>query len=167
MLRVIGIDPGFATTGYGVVERSEGRLRAIGLGAIRTPARSTHAERLAALQVAIAELLRTYAPEAVAVERLFFKVNAQTAMAVGQASGVALATAAAAGLPVFEYAPLEVKRSVVGVGNATKRQVGLMVASLLGLDAAPGPADAADACAVAICHLTRDPLRAALARAAR
>ena len=166
-MRVIGIDPGFATTGYAVVERSDGRLAAVTHGVIRTPAGVPQAERLGALQAAIADLLIRYSPEAVSVERLFFNVNVRTAMAVGQASGVALATAAAAGLTVFEYTPLEVKQSVVGVGNATKRQVGAMVASLLALGAPPAPADAADACAIAICHLTRNRLSAAIGRATR
>jgi crossover junction endodeoxyribonuclease RuvC len=166
-VRVIGIDPGFATTGYAVVERTEGRLVAIDHGAIRTPADSAQAERLGTLQAAIDGLLRKHAPEAVSVERLFFNVNVRTAMAVGQASGVALATAAARGLPVFEYTPLEVKQSVVGVGNADKHQVGVMVASLLGLGSPPTPADAADACAIAICHLIRARLSAAIGRAAR
>jgi crossover junction endodeoxyribonuclease RuvC len=166
-LRVIGIDPGFATTGYGVVERTGGRLAAVGCGVIRTPAGVPQAERLGTLQTGLAELLVQYGPEAVSVERLFFNINVRTAMAVGQASGVALATAAAAGLRVFEYTPLEVKQSVVGVGNATKRQVAAMVASLLGLAAPPEPADAADACAIAICHLTRARLSAAIGRAAK
>lgn len=165
-MRVIGIDPGFATTGYGVVERNEGRLTAVAHGALRTPAGAPQAERLACLQTGIADLLRRYDPEAVSVERLFFNINVRTAMAVGQASGVALATAATNSLPVFEYTPLEVKQAVVGVGNATKQQVGAMVASLLGLARPPAPADAADACAMAICHLTRSRLRAAIDRAA-
>jgi crossover junction endodeoxyribonuclease RuvC len=166
-VRVIGIDPGFATTGYGVVERTGGRLAAVSCGVIRTPSGVPQAERLGTLQAGIADLLVQYEPEAVSVERLFFNINVRTAMAVGQASGVALATAAAAGLKVFEYTPLEVKQSVVGAGNATKRQVAAMVASLLGLVAPPAPADAADACAIAICHLTRARLTAAIGRATK
>lgn len=166
-MRVIGIDPGFATTGYAVVDRTDGRLVAVAHGAVRTPPGAPQAERLGALQAAIADLLAGYGPEAVSVERLFFNVNVRTAMAVGQASGVALATAAAARLPVFEYTPLEVKQSVVGVGNASKHQVGAMVASLLRLTTPPSPADAADACAIAICHLTRARLSSAIARAGK
>ena len=165
-MRVIGIDPGFATTGYAVIERGEGRLRAVDIGAVSTPSGAPQAERLLVLQSAIAALLERHRPAAVSVERLFFNVNVRTAMAVGQASGVALVTAAAAGVPVIEYTPLEVKRAVVGVGNAGKPQVGRMVTSLLGLDAPPQPPDAADACAVAICHLTGERLRVAVARAA-
>jgi crossover junction endodeoxyribonuclease RuvC len=164
-MRVIGIDPGFATTGYGVVERTDGRLLAVAHGALRTPAGAPQAERLGALQGAVADLLCRYRPEAVSIERLFFNINVRTAMAVGQASGVALATAAVYRLPVFEYTPLEVKQAVVGVGNATKEQVGAMVASLLSLAAPPAPPDAADACAMAICHLTRSRLNAAIGRA--
>jgi crossover junction endodeoxyribonuclease RuvC len=150
-VRVLGIDPGFATTGYGVVERASGRPAAVAFGAIRTTAGSPQAERLAMLQGAISGLIRQHAPDGVAVERLFFNANVRTAMAVGQASGVALATAAAHGLDVWDYTPLEVKQSVVGVGNASKHQVQVMVASLLGLAAA---------------HLTRSRLTAAIGRAA-
>ena len=164
-MRIIGIDPGLATTGYGVVERTD-RLRAVAHGAIRTPAGAPQAERLATLQAAMADLLQSHAPDAVSVERLFFNTNVRTAMAVGQASGVVLATAAGHGVPVFEYTPLEIKQAVVGVGNATKEQVGAMVASLLALAAAPTPPDAADACAMAICHLTRSRLQTAIAKAA-
>jgi crossover junction endodeoxyribonuclease RuvC len=114
----------------------------------------------------MADLLQSHAPDAVSVERLFFNTNVRTAMAVGQASGVVLATAAGHGVPVFEYTPLEIKQAVVGVGNATKEQVGAMVASLLALAAAPTPPDAADACAMAICHLTRGRLQTAIAKAA-
>jgi crossover junction endodeoxyribonuclease RuvC len=165
-MRVLGIDPGFATTGYGVVERVQGRLAAVAFGAIRTPVESPQSDRLALLQEAIADLIHEHSPEAVAVERLFFNANVRTAMAVGQASGVALATAAANGLDVSDYTPLEVKQAVVGVGNASKHQVQAMVTSLLGLASAPRPADAADACALAICHLTRARLRAAIGQAA-
>ncbi len=149
-----------------MVERTGGRLVVVAFGAIRTSAGSPQADRLATLHAAIADLIRDYRPEAAAVERLFFNVNVATAMAVGQASGVALAAAAANGLNVAEYTPLEVKQSVVGVGNASKRQVSVMVASLLGLAGPPGPVDAADACALAICHLTRARLRAAIGKVA-
>jgi crossover junction endodeoxyribonuclease RuvC len=164
-MRVMGIDPGFATTGYGVVDRTDGRLLAVAHGAIRTEVGVPQAERLGQLHRAITDLLTLYLPEAMAVERLFFNINVRTAIAVGQASGVALATAAARGVPVFEYTPLEVKQAVVGVGNATKDQVGAMVGSLLSLASPPTPADAADACAMAICHLTRSRLTEAIGRA--
>jgi crossover junction endodeoxyribonuclease RuvC len=164
-VKVIGIDPGYATTGYGIVERTDGRLRAVAYGALRTPAAEPHAVRLAGLRAGLVELLDAHRPRAVAVERVLFNANVRTAMLVGQASGVALATAAERGLEVFEYTPGEVKQSVSGVGNAPKAQVQSMVEALLALDAPPEPADAADACALAICHLNRAGLRSAISRA--
>lgn len=165
-MRVLGIDPGFATTGYGVVERVSGSLRPVALGAVRTPVSLPQAERLAFLRAALLDVLNRTTPDVVAIERLFFNSNVRTAMSVGQASGVALATAAEAGLQVVDYTPPEVKQSVVGVGNASKHQVQTMVAALLKLDAIPKPPDAADACALAICHLNRSGLSRAIARAA-
>jgi crossover junction endodeoxyribonuclease RuvC len=164
-VRVLGIDPGVAAMGYGVVERADGKLRVVTFGVIRTPAGETQARRLMALRAGLVEIARQHAPEVVAVERLFFTTNVKTAMAVGQASGVALATAAEAGLEVSDYTPNEVKQSVVGYGSATKAQVQTMVAALLGLGEPPRPPDAADACALAICHLNRSGLRAAIGRA--
>jgi crossover junction endodeoxyribonuclease RuvC len=164
-VRVLGIDPGVAAMGYGVVERADGKLRLVAFGVIRTPAGETQARRLMALRAGLVEIARQHAPEVVAVERLFFTTNVKTAMAVGQASGVALATAAEAGLEVSNYTPNEVKQSVVGYGSATKAQVQTMVAALLGLGEPPRPPDAADACALAICHLNRSGLRAAIGRA--
>ncbi|MDQ3986529.1 MAG: crossover junction endodeoxyribonuclease RuvC, partial [Actinomycetota bacterium] len=124
-------------------------------------------KRLAALRARLAEILDEYRPEIAAVERLFFNVNVKTAMAVGQASGVALATAAELGVPVVNYTPLEVKQSVAGFGAATKNQVGAMVGALLGLADPPKPPDAADACALAICHINRSGLERAVEAAAR
>ena len=164
-MRVLGIDPGFATTGFGVVERAGGRLRPIAFGAIRTDPGATQAQRLAELRRELAEVITTHRPEATAVERLFFNANVRTAIAVGQASGVALATAAELGLSVTDYTPPEVKQSVVGVGTASKKQVQAMVAALLGLTEPPEPADAADACALAICHLHRSGFTRAIASA--
>ncbi|MGH2750331.1 MAG: crossover junction endodeoxyribonuclease RuvC [Actinomycetota bacterium] len=165
-MRVLGIDPGVATMGYGVVERAGSKPRALAFGVIRTSAGETQARRLMALRDALGEIMRRHRPEEVAVERLFFTSNAKTAMAVGQASGVALATAAEAGLAVSDYTPNEVKQSVVGFGGASKAQVQVMVAAVLGLAEPPRPPDAADACALAICHLNRSGLRAAVGRAA-
>src|SRR5687768_15523766 len=128
-LRVLGIDPGFATTGFGVVERSGGRLRALALGAIRTNPASPHADRLVELRWGLLRLIEDHSPGVVAIERVFFNSNVRTAMAVGQASGVAIATAAEGGLSVHEYTPTEVKLSVAGVGNATKIQMQRMVAA--------------------------------------
>lgn len=164
-MRVLGIDPGFATTGYGVVERVAGSLRPVTFGAVRTSPALPQAGRLASLRRALLEVVESSAPDVVAIERLFFNANVRTAMSVGQASGVALATAAEAGLEVADYTPPEVKQSVVGVGNAAKHQVQAMVAALLKLPAVPTPPDAADACALAICHLNRNGLSRAIAAA--
>lgn len=164
-MRVLGIDPGVAAMGYGVVERAGGKLALVTFGVIRTPATETQARRLMALRARLVAIAREHSPDVVAVERLFFTTNVKTAMAVGQASGVALATAAEAGLEVSDYTPNEVKQSVVGYGSATKAQVQTMVAALLGLGEPPRPPDAADACALAICHLNRSGLRSAIGRA--
>jgi crossover junction endodeoxyribonuclease RuvC len=164
-VRVLGIDPGFATTGYGVVERAGGSLRPVVFGAVRTPSALPQAGRLAFLRTALLDVVAAARPDVVAIERLFFNSNVRTAMSVGQASGVALAAAAEAGLDVVDYTPPEVKQSVVGVGNASKRQVQAMVAALLKLPAVPTPPDAADACALAICHLNRNGLSRAIATA--
>jgi crossover junction endodeoxyribonuclease RuvC len=164
-LRVIGFDPGLTRTGYAVVERQGGRLIALAHGVVSTPAQDAPAARLAALRNEVAGLLATHAPDVAAVEQLFFNSNVKTAMAVGQASGVVLCSAAEAGVEVSTYTPTDVKLSVVGYGAASKQQVGAMVASLLGLAAPPRPADAADACALAICHLNRSGLTDAIRRA--
>lgn len=163
-MRVLGVDPGFATTGVAVVERREGKLRHLLVGALRTPAGEPHATRLAILWQGLTAVIAEHEPEVVAIERLFFNSNVKTAMAVGQASGVALAAAAQAGLAVHEYTPPEVKLSVAGVGNASKQQVQAMVAAILGLPEPPKPPDAADAAALAICHINRSGLAAALAK---
>lgn len=161
-MRVLGIDPGLATMGYGVVERRDGHIRPLALGVIRTPAGQATSQRLAALRLDLLEIIDGHSPDVVAVERLFFNNNVKTAMSVGQASGVALASAAERGLDVFDYTPPEVKQSVVGVGSATKKQVQSMVTSLLNLAEEPRFPDAADACALAICHINRTGLRQAI-----
>lgn len=161
-MRVLGIDPGLATMGYGVVERAQGALRPLALGVIRTPSSRSTADRLSMIRRDLDELIETHRPDVVSVERLFFNANVRTAMSVGQASGVALACAADGGLEVFDYTPPEVKLSVVGVGSASKAQVQSMVTSLLGLSEVPKFPDAADACALAICHINRSGLRQAI-----
>lgn len=166
-MRVLGIDPGFATTGYGIVERLDGRVRPVVLGVIRTSPSLDHADRLVQLRTAICALISEHVPQAFAIERVFFNANVRTAIAVGQASGVAMEAAASAGLEVATYTPTEVKQAVAGVGNAPKTQVQAMVTALLGLAKAPEPADAADACALAVCHLNRSGLARALARSRR
>ncbi len=151
-MRVLGVDPGTATTGYGIVENTLGDLTLRAYGAITTPAGQPLPRRLATLYEELSRLIVQHRPDAVAVEELFFQKNVRTALAVGQARGVALLAAAHADLPVYEYTPLQVKDAVVGYGKATKDQVQQMVAMLLGLDFVPQPDDAADAVAVAICH---------------
>ena len=163
---VLGIDPGVSRCGYGVVARSGGRLEAAKAGVITTPADQPLSVRLAGLLAELRRLMAEATPEVVVVERVLFQANARTAMAVGQASGVALVAAADAGLPVVQYSPNEVKMAVTGYGAASKVQVQRMVQALLELPAPPHPADAADALALAVTHLSRTPL-AALATAAR
>jgi len=166
-VRVLGLDPGFATTGFAVVDRTGNGFSPAALGAFRTSAADGHAARLGFLFRSVSHLIADHRPQVVAVERLFFNSNVRTAIAVGQASGAVLAAAAQAGLEVFEYTPGEVKQAVAGVGSAPKKQVQAMVATLLHLEGPPKPPDAADACALAICHINRSGLTAALARAAR
>jgi crossover junction endodeoxyribonuclease RuvC len=150
----LGIDPGTATTGYGFVrEREDGGLEAVAYGAIITPAKTPMPERLAMLYEELNQLITRYEPDTSAVENLFFQKNVKTAMSVGQARGVILLALAQAGRAVAEYTPLEIKQAVSGYGGAGKRQVQEMVRTLLEMDAIPKPDDAADALAVAICHL--------------
>lgn len=151
-MRVMGVDPGLAQTGIGVIEESSGRLKALAASTIVTPANGTP-ERLAILFDRLQEEIERWRPDSVAVERLFLKLNAKTAVPAIQAAGVALLAAARAGAPVYEYTPLKVKEAVVGVGSATKDQVGFMVQHLLGMPSVPSEPDSADALAVAICHL--------------
>jgi crossover junction endodeoxyribonuclease RuvC len=150
-LIVLGIDPGTAQTGYGLVERTGSRLRAIDYGCLETPAAMALPQRLLLIEQGLVELIETHRPDLVAVERLFFNKNVQTALAVGHARGVALLTAARYGLPVHEYGPSEVKIAVTGHGRAEKGQVQRMVQTVLGLAVLPRPDDAADALAIAIC----------------
>ena len=151
-LRVLGIDPGTAITGYGVVEGDGDSLALTTYGAITTPANEPLAQRLQQIYHELQALITEWQPETAAVEELFFSKNARTALAVGHARGVALLALIDAGLPIQEYKPAEVKQAVAGYGNAPKGQVQGMVQLLLGLDEIPRPDDAADALAVAICH---------------
>jgi crossover junction endodeoxyribonuclease RuvC len=153
---VLGIDPGTAALGYGVVERDGGALRAVDVGCVTTSADLPLGERLRIIHDALTELIETHRPTLLGVERLFFSKNAQTAFAVGQARGVVLLAAAQHGVDVREATPNEVKVAVAGYGAAEKAQVGRMVATILGLDAVPTPDDAADALAVAICIANRE-----------
>ncbi|MEW6405190.1 MAG: crossover junction endodeoxyribonuclease RuvC [Chloroflexota bacterium] len=151
---VLGIDPGTATTGYGLVREDEtGRLIAVDFGVVRTPAQDSMPQRLLQIYQQMQEIISLHRPESGAVEKLFFQSNVRTAMSVGQARGVALLALAEAQIPVAEYTPLEIKQAVVGYGSADKQQIQYMIQALLGLDDIPQPDDAADALAVAICHL--------------
>jgi crossover junction endodeoxyribonuclease RuvC len=164
--RVLGIDPGLTRCGYAVVDgRGPGAAVAVALGVIRTSATDPLPQRLAAVRAELAALIVEFAPAAVAVEQVFFQANVRTAMSVGQVSGLALAEAAAAGCDVVQYTPSQVKDAVAGYGGADKAQVQKMVQARLGLARPPKPADAADAAALALCHLAIAPVRARLAAA--
>ena len=158
---VLGIDPGVSRCGYGAVLAEGSTLETRAYGVIRTPPGDPLPDRLAALQGELEGLLAELRPAAVAVERVFFQTNVRTAMSVGQASGLALAAAARAGIAVCQYTPNEVKQAVAGYGAAGKAQVQAMVARLLHLPEVPKPPDAADALALAICHLSAGRFRAA------
>jgi crossover junction endodeoxyribonuclease RuvC len=160
---VLGIDPGLAGTGYGVVARRGGRLVALDGGVVRTSPTQAPERRLAGLHARVAALLGEHAPDAVALEALYFGRNAASALAVGQARGVVLLAAGQAGVACVDYTPQQVKGAVCGTGRAAKDQVGRMVQALLGLAEPPTPDHAADALAVAVCHANHAPLRAALA----
>lgn len=162
---MLGIDPGLTRCGYAVVDGATGRATAVAMGVIRTPPTDALPARLAALQGELSSLIQEFRPDAVAVEQVFFQVNVRTAMSVGQASGLALAEAARAGCDVAQYTPNQVKDTIAGWGAAPKAQVQKMVQLRLGLTRPPQPADAADAAALALCHLATAPLRASLARA--
>jgi crossover junction endodeoxyribonuclease RuvC len=158
---VLGIDPGTAATGYGVVERDGASLRAVDYGCLETLPSMALPLRLLEIHRAVTELIVTHRPAQIGVERLFFNKNVQTAFAVGQARGVVLLAAAEHGIPVFEYGPHEVKLAVTGYGRAAKDQVQRMVQMVLGMPSMPRPDDAADALAVAICLAHARPIAAA------
>lgn len=157
---VLGIDPGTALCGYGLVRAVEDHTELVAYGAVSTPKNSPLAARLLQIHRELAGLIAQYHPTAAAVEKLYFSKNTRTALAVGHARGVALLAAAEANLPVFEYSPNEVKQAIVGYGGADKNQMQQMVRMLLHLDFVPEPDDAADAVAIAICHLQASHLQA-------
>jgi len=155
-MRVLGIDPGLTRCGVGVVDGDVGRtLTLVGVGVVRTASDLPVAQRLVAIEAGLEEWIERHRPDAVAVERVFSQHNVRTVMGTAQASGVALVVAARRGIPVALHTPSEVKAAVSGSGRADKAQVGAMVTRLLRLDAPPSPADAADALALAICHIWR------------
>jgi crossover junction endodeoxyribonuclease RuvC len=160
---VLGIDPGLANTGYGVVAQQEGRLVALDGGTIQTRSGLSVERRLADIYARVDALLHEHEPESVALEELYFGQNVRTAFAVGQARGVVMLAAGQRGLPCESYTPQAVKGAVCGNGRAGKEQVARMVGALLGLSAPPTPDHAADALAVAVCHVNRVPLTRALA----
>lgn len=150
----IGIDPGTATTGYGLVQRTEpGELVAVKWGVILTPAEMPASERLVSIYQSLNDILHEHQPQTAAVESLFFQRNVRTAMSVGQARGVVLLALQQAGIPSFDYNPNQVKQAVSGYGAADKAQMQAMVRTLLDLPEIPRPDDAADALAIAVCHL--------------
>lgn len=162
--RVLGIDPGLTRCGYAVIDsRGASSASAVSMGVIRTAPSAPLPQRLAELRVEIGALLEEFRPDDVAVEQVFFQVNVRTAMSVGQASGVILAEAALRGMRIGQYSPSQVKDAVAGWGGADKAQVQRMVQTRLGLSKPPRPADAADAAALALCHLSFMPLQRRLA----
>lgn len=149
---ILGIDPGYAIVGFGIIKYEKGRMSVLDFGAITTPADMEFTERLKCIYEDLSYLFDKYKPDAMAVEKLFFNTNQKTAIDVAQARGVILLAAKMNGTECFEYTPLQVKQSVVGYGRAEKKQVQEMTRQLLGLSAVPKPDDTADALAMAICH---------------
>jgi crossover junction endodeoxyribonuclease RuvC len=150
---IFGIDPGSERTGYGCIDTDGRRHRLVACGSLSAPAHTPFAGRLQIIHEGLAALLAEHRPSCVAIENIFHARNVRSALTLGHARGIALLAAAAAGVPIAEYTPAEIKRAVVGFGRAEKQQVGRMVKLLLALDAVPTPHDAADALAIAICHV--------------
>lgn len=149
---ILGIDPGYAIVGWGVIEYNASRFKVIGYGSIETPAHTPTEERLVKIREGIRLLVERYHPDIMAVEELFFNTNITTGIKVAEARGVIIATAYGMGVGIAEYTPLQVKQAVVGYGRAEKKQVISMVTRLLGLEKPPKPDDTADALAIAVCH---------------
>jgi crossover junction endodeoxyribonuclease RuvC len=162
-VRVFGIDPGSERTGYGCVETDGSRHTIVICGAISSPALASFPDKLLRIHAELRAILAECRPDSVAIENLFHSVNVRSALKLGHARGVAMLAAVEAGVPVFEYTPAEIKRAVVGYGRADKPQVQHMIKLILGLAEVPSPHDAADALAVAICHVHATPPRAAAA----
>jgi crossover junction endodeoxyribonuclease RuvC len=162
-VRVFGIDPGSERTGYGCVETDGSRHTIVVCGAISSPALASFPDKLLRIHTELRAILAECRPDSVAIENLFHSVNVRSALKLGHARGVAMLAAVEAGVPVFEYTPAEIKRAVVGYGRAEKPQVQHMVKLILGLAEVPSPHDAADALAVAICHVHATPPRAVTA----
>jgi len=152
-MRVIGIDPGTAITGWGVVESTDGVLNPVAFGCIRTTPRQSRAERLKKIYEDLLAVIKEVAPERMAIEKIFFNANVKTALSVGQARGVCLLAAAVSGLPAYEYNTSEVKNIITGYGRATKSEVAVRVKELLQLSEIPKPDDVTDALAIATAHI--------------
>jgi crossover junction endodeoxyribonuclease RuvC len=162
---VLGIDPGLSRCGYGLVHQQPSGTRAVAVGVLRTAPSLPTPQRLAEIQLDLRALLREHQPQVVAIERVLFQVNVRTAIPVAQAAGIAMAEAVAAGCEVVEYSPNQVKQAVTGVGGASKDQMERMVQTLLRIAQPLRPVDAADAVALALCHLAHAPMRGRVARA--
>ena len=151
-LRIMGVDPGIAIVGVGVVDKTGNSYRDVFHGAVTTPAHTPIERRLMDIYIQLNGLLDKYRPDAMSIEELFYNNNAKTVIAVGQARGVILLAATQAGVPIFEYTPLQVKQALTGYGRAEKKQIQQMMKAMLGLEAVPKPDDVADALAIAVCH---------------
>ena len=151
-MRILGIDPGIAIVGYGVVDKEANKYKTVAYDAITTRAHTPLEQRLQLVYQGVCMVIDEYKPEAMAIEELFFNNNAKTALTVGQARGVIILAAVQKGVPVFEYTPLQVKQALTGYGRASKGQIQQMMKSMLGLSEVPKPDDVADALAIAVCH---------------
>ncbi len=149
---ILGIDPGLAIVGWGVIEYSSSKFKVLGYGSVETPAHTPTEDRLLLIYKGIGELIEKYRPDAMAVEELFFNTNITTGIRVAEARGVIIMCARRMGVKIFEYTPLQVKQAVVGYGRAEKKQVITMITSILALKSPPKPDDTADALAIAVCH---------------
>ena len=158
-MRTLGIDPGTATTGFGIVDENDKKLSLVEYGCIRTSSQLSMSERLEIISKELTGIIMRSNPDAIAVEQLFFASNSKTAIKVGEARGVILLTAAQAGMKVAEYTPLQVKQALTGYGKADKKQIQYMVKNLLKCPDVPKPDDASDACAIAICHIHSQKLK--------
>lgn len=151
-MRILGIDPGYATIGYGVIDYNKNRFSVVGYGAVTTPAGIPFERRLSDIYNDMNELIKKYSPDEMSIEKLYFNTNTTTAIDVAEARGVILLAAYGGGIKIAEYTPLQVKQSITGYGRAEKRQVMEMVKGFLGLERVPKPDDTADALALAVCH---------------
>jgi len=151
-MRILGIDPGIAIVGYGVVDKEGNRYKTIAYDAVTTKAHTPLEDRLEKVYNGVCEIIKAYKPDAMSIEELFFNNNAKTALTVGQARGVIILAAVQNHIPVYEYTPLQVKQALTGYGRASKTQIQQMMKSMLGLTEVPKPDDVADALAIAVCH---------------